>query len=325
MVNQGERLDALSQQLSELQETVKTLVASQDQRTAALEAAVASQAATTIATPTSTPLPVRTSSTPRVDHTNAVLHAAYDVNTPQRSLLPASRVLASPARAPHWTTLVRSPIPRLEPARVDHLPFSSRELTCADGSKSVTVELPVVACAAGLEQFVPYHLDVSDAYHGVPRPAAPAASDRRHVLAVAHLQKDSPPKSFELQFLGSAVSWYATIVAGIRSLVAAQGSLPPEVFTEQLVLALDALELNISNQVQRLRYLSLPGEATLAEPTLRDLVVRAVGRRQTAALQTSYVPAPLDVDRLTSSLTAELSVELDKADIKAHARAKAAP
>jgi hypothetical protein len=208
---------------------------------------------------------------------------------------------------------------------VDTLPFGTDSFTCADGSNSVAIELPVVACATGLEQFVPYHLDVTDAYNGVPRAAAPAASDRRHVLAVTHLQKDSPPKSFELQFLGSAVSWYAAIVAGIRSLVTAQGSLPPEVFAEQLVLALDALELNVANQVQRLRYLSLPGEATLAEPTLRDLVVRAVGRRQTAALQHSYMPAPLDVDRLVSSLTANLSVELDKADIKAHAKAKAVP
>ena len=78
---------------------------------------------------------------------------------------------------------------------------------------------------------------------GVPRASPPASTDRRHLQALTHLQKDSQPKAFELQHLGSALGWEHAIIAGARSVLAAREELPTKVVHEQLELAFEALEL----------------------------------------------------------------------------------
>lgn len=300
-----------AEQHTQLQEQVQQLLAGQQQLLTALgqQSGLASQNATRAPAARATSF---------ISASNELL-PAEDVDSPLQQQLPNSTLQGK--RSQHWRDFSNCDICQLPPATADRLPFEYRTVNCIDGGKIVPVLLPVVTCAADLEPFAPYQLGDA-AVKGVPRASPPASTDRRHLQALTHLQKDCQPKAFELQHLGSALGWEHAIIAGARSVLAAHEELPPEVVRAQLELALEALELNYSHQLQRLRYLGLPGDDQLADPALRAVVVEQVGDRQRRALHCPSLTAPTDVDLLAFSLANDLSTELGKQRVKVYAKAK---
>ena len=300
-----------AEQQTQLQEQVKALLAGQQQLLAALAQQSGSENQSAARAPTAR--------TPPVLPASEDLLQVDDEDLSFRQHLPDSALQGR--RSQHWRDFSNCAICQLPPATTDRLPFEYRTVTCVDGGKLVPVLLPVVTCAAELEPFAPYQLGDA-AVKGVPRASPPASTDRRHLQALTHLQKDSQPKAFELQHLGSALGWEHAIIAGARSVLAAREELPAKVVHEQLELAFEALELNYSHQLQRLRYLGLPGDDQLADPALRSVVVAQVGDRQRRALHCPSLTTPTDVDLLAFTLANDLATELGKQRIKVYAKAK---
>jgi hypothetical protein len=240
------------------------------------------------------------------------------VSSPVRQpLQPPAPTLVPPAHpashrdAPHWSSVYPSPHDASPHVTPTNLPFDYAVYPCVDGKQQLYLGFPVVACAQELDYISPYQLG-HFAHRGVPRFCPPALTDRRNHLAHTRLSQESQPKAFELQFLGSAVSWQHATVRGFRALLEQRNSISSDTLFAQLELCADAFELNLANQIGRLKYLSLAGDEQLCDPTLRAGIITQVGNRQRTSLHNPLLTAPVDVDRVAFDVSVELAAEHTK-------------
>ena len=313
-----ERLEELSGQLSQLVASVKVLSESQAtlvERFDALAVAI-TPARTEPATETHAAELLNGRSPPPPAPSLPLVQGSFE---PQA----APRVEPPRPLAPDWeTAFPQTAVPPVFASVGGDLPFGYGEFECQEGAKRVRLGFPVVRCALELDQHLPYQVGQAAALRGVPRPAPVQITDQRNHLACSRLLAESVPKHFELQYLGSAIAWQHSVLAGQEALEAAFDELPVDTLRAQLRISFSASRLILAAQTARLKYLALAGDQQLGDSTVRDAVVRQVGQLQRNALYSPIVTAPQDVDEVALTVATELALEVRKQTVKADARAR---
>ena len=305
-----DRLDELADQISQLVVSVSALSASQAEIAGKL---VASEAA------------ARATTQPDLGGASRPLSPAAAPFSPGRGLLePLESLRVVPPRPPvlDWeAAFPQTPVPVFQVTAND-LPFGYGEFDCLDGAKRVRLGFPVVRGALDLDQHLPYHVGPAACLRGVPCIVPVQVTDPSNHLACTRLLADSVPKHFELQYLGSAVAWQHSILAGQEALEAAFDTLPADTLRVQLRHSFAASRLVIAAQTARLKYLALAGDQQLGDAAVRNAVVQQVGQLQRSALYSPLLTAPQDVDEVAFAVANELALEVRKQTVKADARSR---